>query len=147
MIINTLIEFKLHINNQRILALDVSSKTIGVAISDEKLVMALPLKNIVRTKFLLDLDTIKKLYQDYKCGGIVIGLPLLLNNTEGARCQSIKDFTTLLLQRFDIPVFFENEQFSTRIVNDQIEKLKIKSKKPTDSFAATYFLQSLLERI
>lgn len=134
-------------NKKRVLALDVSKKTIGIAVSDDRLVLALPLKNIVRSNFVKDVNNIKEIYNLYNCGGLVIGYPIMLNGEEGSRCQSIRDFTTLLLEHFETPVFFENEQFSTRAASSHFKQVKLKSKKPIDNSAATIFLQSLLDRL
>ncbi|MGV3278498.1 Holliday junction resolvase RuvX [Rickettsiales bacterium LUAb2] len=147
MLHDNLLDFFNNIHNKRILALDISKKHIGVAVSDSNLSLALPSKTIIRTKFLSDIQQIIKLYQDYNCGGIVIGYPILLDNTEGPRCQSIKDFTKLFLTHFEVPIIFENEQFSTRAIKDFYLENNLKNNKNLDSFAAAYFLQTLLDKI
>ena len=84
---------------KRLIGLDPGTKTIGVAVSDSRHGIATPLEVIRRKKLKDDLAALKGIIGEYDVGGIVIGLPVNMNGTEGKRCQS--DTSCL---RFRLPV-------------------------------------------
>ena len=88
----SLIKFK-----NRILGFDHGTKNIGVAISNEDLTLATPLKTITRKKILDDFDEILTLINDYRIKGIVFGWPLNMNGSRGPRCQSVETFVKKFL--------------------------------------------------
>ena len=73
---------------------DLGTKTIGVAISDESRTIASPVVVIKRKKFSEDLEKIKDLEKKYQFTGIILGLPINMNGTEGPRCQSTRSFAS-----------------------------------------------------
>ena len=77
---------------KRILAVDHGTKTLGLATSDESFMVATPLKTIGRTKFSKDLIAFKQVITDHDIGGIILGLPLNMDGSEGPRCQSVRQF-------------------------------------------------------
>src|SRR3546814_12746092 len=73
---------------KRLLGLDVGTKTIGLALSDPSLAVASPIETLRRTKFTKDAESLLALIRGHEVGGLVVGLPVNLNGSEGPRCQS-----------------------------------------------------------
>ena len=96
-----------------VVGLDLGEKTIGVAVSDATLTVASPLELIRKTKFTEDAEALFKLMESRGAGGIVIGLPVNMDGTEGPRCQSSRAFARNLLRLQDMPIAFWDERLST----------------------------------
>jgi putative Holliday junction resolvase len=77
---------------KRLLGLDVGEKTIGIAISDSGFSVATPVETIRRTKFAADVARLAALIAGRNVGGLVIGLPVNMDGSEGPRCQSVRQF-------------------------------------------------------
>src|SRR5690242_17055703 len=80
----------------RLLGLDLGTKTIGLALSDVERRIATPLETIKRTKFTADAERLKAIAIRFQIGGVVIGLPLNMDGTEGPRAQSTRAFVRQL---------------------------------------------------
>ena len=135
---------------QRYISLDVGTKTIGVAVSDELGLTAQGVTTIQRKNFQSDLNQITELIKKYNTNFFVIGLPKNMNGTEGPRCQSIRDFTRELQNRIEIRVQFWDERLSTveaerRLIDADISRRKRKS--VIDKQAAVIILQGFLDSI
>jgi putative Holliday junction resolvase len=89
---------------QRLLGLDLGSKTVGLAISDRSLMIASPLQTLTRTKFSDDAERLQRIIAERAVGGLVIGLPVSMDGREGPRCQSVRQFARNLLDVIDIDV-------------------------------------------
>ncbi|MGZ6014476.1 MAG: Holliday junction resolvase RuvX, partial [Phenylobacterium sp.] len=89
-----------------LVGLDLGEKTIGVAVSDATRSIATPLELIRKVKFTDDANALFKLMEGRGAGGIVIGLPVNMDGTEGPRCQSSRAFARNLLRLKDIPIAF-----------------------------------------
>ena len=133
-----------------ILALDLGTKTIGVAVSDSTRTIATPVSIIRRKKFSHDLEEIYSLNSRYAFQGIVLGLPINMNGSEGPRCQSTRSFATKLSIATNVPICLWDERFSTvaaeRILIESDISRKSRSK-VIDKLAACYILQGLLDRL
>jgi len=140
----------------RLLGLDIGERTIGIALSDSGQSIATPLKLIERTKFTKDILELKKTITDYSIGGYVLGYPVNMDGTEGARCDSIKDFGREMANHKDI--FGDNpwialwdERLSTVSVNkfliDDMDMSRTKRKQNVDKLAAQFILQGALDFI
>ena len=81
--------------HQRLLGLDLGEKTIGLALSDPGLSVASPVSTIRRTKFTADAKELLKLVAERQVGGLVIGLPLNMDGTEGPRAQATHGRTAI----------------------------------------------------
>src|SRR4051812_6308879 len=81
-----------------VVGLDLGEKTIGVAVSDTARTIASPVALIRRTKFTHDAAELFKLMDSRDAGGLVIGLPVNMDGTEGPRCQSVRAFGRHLLR-------------------------------------------------
>lgn len=134
----------------RLLGLDVGAKTIGLAISDPGLTVATPVETIRRTKLAADADRLRALIADRGVGGLVVGLPVNMNGTEGPRAQSVCQFAANLLARFDIPLAFWDERLSTAAVTRAMLEADLSRKRRAalvDKAAAAYILQGALDAL
>ena len=134
----------------RLLGLDVGSKTIGLAISDSSLRVASPLSTIRRAKFATDAQEINQIIAERGIGGLVIGLPIAMDGSEGPRCQSVRQFGTNLLGVIDLPVAFWDERFSTIGAERPLREAEMSHRRRADvidKLAAAYILQGALDRL
>ena len=132
----------------RLLGLDLGTKTIGLAISDSSYRLATPLETIRRKKFTLDAEKLLSVIDARTVGGLVLGLPINMDGTEGPRCQSTRQFAQNLLEKRDIPLAFWDERLSTVAVErDLIEADVSRAKRADviDELAASYILQGALD--
>jgi putative Holliday junction resolvase len=134
-----------------IVGLDLGSKTIGVAMSDGGLMIASPVALIRRAKFTADAEALFKLMDGRGAGGMVIGLPVNMDGTEGPRCQSTRAFARNLLRLKDIPIAFWDERLSTEAVNrmliDEADTTRARRAELVDKAAAAWILQGALDRL
>ncbi len=132
----------------RLLGLDLGTKTIGVALSDTRFVVATPLETIGRRRLRNDLERLKELVRVHGVGGIVIGLPLSLTGREGPRTQSVREFARNLATEFDLPIAFWDERLSTAAVTREMIAADLSRKRRAqivDRVAAAYILQGCLD--
>ncbi len=131
--------------------LDLGAKTIGVAISDTSLMIASPLALIRREKFTADAETLFSLMAERRAGGLVIGLPVNMDGTEGPKCQSARAFARNLLRLNDLPIAFWDERLSSVAVNrvliDEADTTRARRAQVVDKMAAAWILQGALERL
>ena len=134
---------------ERLLGLDLGSKTIGLAISDSGFMIASPLETIQRKKFTSDALALKAIIDERKIGGLVLGLPKNMDGSDGPRVQSTRQFAANLLERFDIPIAFWDERLSTmaveRVLVNEADMSRRKRSAVVDKMAASYILQGALE--
>ncbi len=148
MIIHSYQEFISHIGEKRLLGLDVGTKTLGVAVCDARQKIASPLHTIKRTKFTNDLEQLIAIIEEQEAGGLVIGLPLNTDGTEGAKCQSVRQFARNVLKTYEIPITFWDERFSTVAVTDTLLEADVSRKRRSelvDKMAAAYILQGAID--
>ncbi|HVC50557.1 MAG TPA: Holliday junction resolvase RuvX [Stellaceae bacterium] len=132
----------------RLIGLDVGTKTIGLALSDTRLVIASPLDTIRRRRFRDDAAALFAHYDRHGCGGMVIGLPLTLMGTDGPRTQSTRQFARNVLAVRDVPVAFWDERLSTAAVTREMIAADMTRKRRAeivDKVAAAYILQGFLD--
>jgi putative Holliday junction resolvase len=134
-----------------LVGLDLGEKTIGVAVSDLSRTVASPLELIRKTKFTDDANALFKLMEGRGAGGIVIGLPVNMDGSEGPRCQSSRAFGRNLLRLRDIPIAFWDERMSSMAVNrvliDEADVNRARRAEVVDKMAAAWILQGALERL
>ncbi len=136
--------------DQRLLGLDVGSKTIGLALSDVSRTIASPLHTIVRKKFTLDAEQLFRAVDSYDVGGLVVGWPVSMDGTEGPRCQSLKQFAANVLAVRDMPVIFWDERMSTAAVTRTLIDADASRQRRAvlvDKLAAAYILQGALDAL
>ncbi|WP_404379972.1 Holliday junction resolvase RuvX [Caenispirillum salinarum] len=134
---------------QRILGLDLGTKTIGLAISDALLMGATPLKTIKRTKFTKDVEELFGIMDEREVGALVLGLPVEMSGEEGKRCQATRQFAANLLEKRDVPLAFWDERLSTaaveRVMIDDFDMSRRKRAEKVDAAAAAFILQGVLD--
>jgi putative holliday junction resolvase len=135
---------------QRLLGLDVGTKTIGMALSDTTLLIASPFDTIRRSRFRDDVQRLAAEIEKHGVGGVVVGLPISLEGGEGPRSQGVRQFAKNLLEHIDKPVAFWDERLSTAAVERQMIEADLSRKRRAeiiDKVAAAYILQGLLDRL
>ena len=135
---------------ERLMGLDLGSKTIGVALSDLGRTIATPKLIIRRRKFKADARDLRGLIEENGVGGLVIGLPLNMDGSEGPRCQSVRQFAANLLAEFDIAIAFWDERLSTVSAERALLEADMTRKRRSqviDKMAAAIILQGALDRL
>ena len=131
--------------------LDLGEKTIGVATSDATRLIASPLELIRRTKFTADAARLYELMAHRSAVGLVIGLPVNMDGTEGPRAQSARAFARNLLRVRDLPIAFWDERLSSEAVNrmliDEHDMTRARRAEVVDKTAAAWILQGALDRL
>jgi putative Holliday junction resolvase len=134
-----------------VVALDLGEKTIGVAVSDATRTVASPLELIRRTRFTDDVQALFRLMESRGAAGVVIGLPVNMDGTEGPRCQSSRAFARNLLRLRDLPIAFWDERMSTMAINrmliDEMDMTRRRRAEVVDKAAAAWILQGALDRM
>ena len=131
-----------------LLGLDIGEKTVGMAVSDDGLRVATPLDTIRRAKFTRDAEKLLAVIADYRIGGIVVGLPVNMDGSEGPRCQSVRQFGANLAEKTDIPIGFWDERMSTQAMQRHLIAQDVSRKRRAeviDKMAAQYILQGALD--
>ena len=138
---------------QRLLGLDVGAKTIGLAISDSRLSIASPLETIARRKFTEDAKALKALCEEREVGGLIIGLPINMDGSQGPRCQSVRDFARNLVEiaGLRLPIAFWDERLSTaaveRFLVEEADMTRKRRSQVVDKMAAGVILQGALDAL
>ena len=135
-----------------LVGLDLGEKTMGVAVSDPTRTVASPLELIRKTKFTDDAKALFKLMDAREVAGIVIGLPMNMDGTEGPRAQSSRAFARNLLRlRPDLVIAFWDERMSSMAINrfliDEADINRARRAEVVDKMAAGWILQGALERL
>ncbi len=133
-----------------LIGLDLGTKTIGVAVSDPDRRLAAGVETISRKTFTEDARHLLALAAERKAVGIVLGLPLNMDGTEGPRAQSSRSFARNLAKLTDLPIALWDERLSTAAVErDLIAANASRAKRAAviDQHAAAFILQGALERL
>ena len=134
----------------RLMGLDLGTKTIGVAVSDLSRTIATARTTLRRTKLSRDIEALRALIEGEGVGGIVVGLPVNMDGSEGPRAQSARDTAANLAKALALPVAFWDERWSTvaaeRAMLDADLSRRKRARK-VDQVAAAYILQGALDRL
>jgi putative Holliday junction resolvase len=134
-----------------LVGLDLGERTIGVAVSDATRTVASPMETIRKSKFTDDAKRLFALMESRGAAGVVIGLPVNMDGTEGVRCQSNRAFARNLLRLRDLPIAFWDERMSTMAVNrmliQEMDINRARRAEVVDKAAAAWILQGALERL
>ena len=151
MIFDSLEDFQAALPSMRPIAgLDLGTVTIGVAVSDGFRRVATPLETIKRKKFTADADALDAIVAHREISGLVLGLPLNMDGTEGPRVQSTRAFARNLAGRMDLPITFWDERLSTVAAERALLEADTSRKRRAeviDHVAASYILQGALDRM
>ena len=133
----------------RLLGLDLGTKTIGLALSDPGRQIASPLSVLKRTKLKPDAAKLAEIVRAHAVGGIVLGLPINMNGSEGPRAQATRAFARNLTDLLDLPLAFWDERLSTaaveRVLIEQADVSRARRAELVDKLAAAYILQGALD--
>ncbi|GAA6207943.1 Holliday junction resolvase RuvX [Cognatishimia sp. WU-CL00825] len=135
---------------QALMGLDLGTKTIGVAVSDGFQSVATPLETVKRKKFGLDAARLIELIQARNIAGIVLGLPLNMDGSEGPRVQSTRAFARNFAKLSPLPILFWDERLSTVAAERALLEADASRKRRSeviDHVAAAYILQGALDRL
>lgn len=151
MIFEKLSEFRNALPAQRaVVGLDLGTVTIGVSVSDQLRRVATPLETIRRTKFGIDAEHLLRICDGREIGGLILGLPLNMDGTEGPRCQSTRAFARNLKNLTKLPITFWDERLTTVAAERALLEADTSRKRRAeviDHVAASYILQGALDRI
>ena len=139
---------KLH-TSQILVGLDLGEKTIGIAVSDQSLIIATPLKTISRKGIKKDLIKLSEILKEYNIGGFVMGLPISLDGTENKQTLKVIKMGDEIKNYFVVPIDYFDERFSSDVIFKEMRKAnlsKSKIKNKIDQQAAAYILQGYLEK-
>ncbi|OGP75764.1 MAG: Holliday junction DNA helicase RuvA [Deltaproteobacteria bacterium RBG_16_49_23] len=134
----------------RILGLDLGSKTIGIAISDELGLTAQGLKTIKRTSMSNDLGEILSIIDQFKIEKIVVGLPINMDGTLGRQAEFVFQWIKALKERMKLPIVTRDERLSTVEASRTLLQADLSRKKRKgviDKLAAVLILQGYLDQI
>lgn len=134
----------------RIMALDVGSRTIGIACSDALLMTAQGIETIRRTSLENDFNRLRELISEYEVHELVVGMPKNMNGTKGDRAEKTEEFVEKMKAVIDLPVTFWDERLSTVMAERQLIAADVSRKKRKgviDKMAAVVILQGYLDRL
>ena len=132
-----------------LLGLDLGTRTIGTALSDAGWRFATAGKTLPRGKFSRDLDALRALAAERKVAGIVLGLPLNMDGSEGPRAQSARAYARNLAP-LGRPVLLWDERWSTASAERDLiaqDFSRAKRAERIDSHAAAVILQAALDAL
>ena len=131
----------------RILALDVGSRRIGLAVTDELGITAQGLRTLERTSKRRDLETLKKIARKYEVAEVVFGRPVHMNGAASAQSGKVEKFAEELGEVLELPIHFYDERLTSWEAHELLDRegLSREEKKgKVDQIAATLILQGYL---
>ena len=133
-----------------LIGLDLGTKTIGVAVSDPDRKLATGVETIQRKAFKADAARLLALATERKAVGVVLGLPINMDGSEGPRSQSTRAFARNLAQLTELPIALWDERLSTAAVERELIGMDVSRAKRAeviDEHAAIFILQGALDRL
>jgi len=133
----------------RIMALDLGEKTIGVAVSDPLGITAQGIKVLRRGSLKDDFFRLKELVEEYTVGCIVIGYPLNMDGSAGAKANEIIKFKERLADALSLPVVLWDERLTTVAAQRTLLEAGMRRadrKKVVDKIAAVLILEGYMQR-
>jgi len=133
-----------------LIGIDPGSKTLGIAASDGLRLIASPVPTIARTKLAKDLAALFALYDDRGAVGLVIGLPLNMDASEGPRAQSARALARNILKTRDVPIALQDERLSTAQATRamlEADLSRARRAEIIDASAASVILQTAIDRL
>ena len=133
---------------ERILALDLGKKRIGLALSDPLGITAQGLPTLQRTRIRDDIDALAALADEREVGLFLLGLPLHMTGKEGRQAEYTRDFAQRLEERTGIRVRFWDERLTTVEAQRVLKSSGIsiaKRAEAVDKLAAQILLESFLD--
>jgi putative holliday junction resolvase len=135
-------------NSERLLALDVGQKRIGLAVNDELGFAAHPLMTLERKSLKHDLEQLKQIIQEQQISKLIVGVPTSLSGKISEQAQKILNFIEVLKKTFSIPIDTWDEALTTKQAEEVLIEADIsrkKRKKVIDKIAASFILKSYMD--
>lgn len=132
----------------RVLALDIGSKRIGVAVSDELGFTAQALKTLESRGHINDIKSVVELVKNLSVTEIVVGMPYNMDGSEGPQAKKALELMDELAQATSVPVFSWDERMTTMAAERMLieaDLSRAKRRKVVDRVAATLILQGYLD--
>ena len=136
--------------DMRLLGLDLGEKTIGLALSDRLLTVATPYRTLKRGKFGADALQLDHIISVEGVGGLVVGLPLNMDGSDGPSAQSARAFARNWAAKSPLPLVLQDERLSTSAVTRTLleaDASRARRGEVVDKMAAAYILQGALDRM
>ncbi|MBA3070034.1 MAG: Holliday junction resolvase RuvX [Hyphomonas sp.] len=133
-----------------LIGLDPGTKTLGVAATDLSRILASPVETIPKPKLAPALARFFEIYDDRNGAGLVVGLPLNTDGSQGPRVQSVRTLVSNLLKVRDIPVAYQDERYTTVEADEIVRELSFTEQRRSDridAMAAAMILRSALKRL
>ncbi|MEI7713846.1 MAG: Holliday junction resolvase RuvX [Rhodospirillales bacterium] len=134
---------------QRVIGLDPGSKTIGVALSDVRRMLASPYGSLKRGKLKANALEIAAIARKEGAAGLVVGLPLSMDGTMGPAAQAARDWTLALSEATGLPAALWDERMSSAAVNrfliGEADLTRKRRAEAVDRAAAAWMLQGALD--
>ena len=145
----TIDELKVQLDKKsRLLGVDMGTKRIGISICDENRKIATPLETIEFINIKNLCLRLRELILESNIKGIIFGLPLNMDGTEGPSAQSVKDKIKVIYNDLEIPTVLWDERLSTVgsfNLSSQLDVKLSKRVKKIDQNSATFILQGVLD--
>src|SRR5262249_50907382 len=133
-----------------LMGLDVGTKTIGLALSDVTRTIATGLTTLTRGRFVADAERLLAIVGENGVGGLVIGLPVTLDGSQGPRAQAPRAFARNLAKLTPLPILLWDERLTTAAAERSLLEADLSRRRRAqviDKVAATLILQSALDRL
>lgn len=137
-------------DRQRLIGIDLGTKTIGLALSDVLRTIASPLLTIRRSKFKTDAATLIGLIDAHQVTGLVLGFPANMDGSHGPRVQATRAFATNIVKLKPLPILMWDERLSTAAAERTLieaDASRRRRAEVVDKVAATIILQGALDRL
>jgi putative Holliday junction resolvase len=135
--------------DQRLIGIDPGSKTIGLALSDVRLMLASPFGSLKRGKLKANSAEILAIARKEDAGGLVVGLPLSMDGTAGPAAQAARDWALALSEATGMPAALFDERLSSAAANrfliSEADVSRRKRAESVDRLAASWMLQAALD--
>lgn len=133
----------------KLLGIDYGEKRIGLAVSDDLGMMAHEFEVVANWNNEDLLEYLRQLVIREQIEKIILGLPINMSGEETAKTQETREFAAMLENVLDIEVIFEDERWTTKMVDKVLREMKVSQKearKMRDMVAAKYILQSYMDK-
>jgi putative Holliday junction resolvase len=135
--------------DQRLIGIDPGSKTIGLALSDVRLMLASPFGSLKRGKLKATAAEILVIARKENAGGLVVGLPLSMDGTVGPAAQAARDWALALSEATQLPAALFDERLSSAAANrfliTEADVSRRRRAQSVDRLAANWMLQAALD--
>jgi putative Holliday junction resolvase len=105
-----------------LLAIDYGTKRLGFAVCDRDQRIAFPVENDPRGNEQQDLLTLRRLIEDYRILGLIVGLPVHMSGDEGEKAQAARAYGEWAAQATGLPIRFWDERFSSQQADQRLDE-------------------------